>query len=166
MGMRKLNGHHKAILWDDVKNEESGIKGSVQASVSFDVVRPQCSRCTNKNRRVVVLIEHKKGSAASNLRLCTDCLRDLVEGINESLKQFCLVRLVLSGMPIDDAIEEVLQGNITDAEGASSLQASLDYMVDMMYAATGQTEAKKQKKAEDVEKAFDNIIDEIGEQEL
>lgn len=155
MGMRKLRGYHKAEIWEGIKDEEKGVKGAVTASVAFDTVRPHCDRCTNPNRRVVVQFGGSQGS--KKFKMCVDCLADLVEGVNTAMMEFSLVRLVLTGMPIGDAIEEVLGGRETRANGAADLQAALDHMVDMMYAATGDTEVKKERRAREVDATFDDI---------
>ena len=160
MGIRKLNASHKAEIWNNEKDDEAGIKGNVTASISFHTTKPQCARCTNKNRRVVILVEGAGGSRG--MRLCMDCLADLVEGVNTAMQEYKLVRLVLTGMPIGDAIEEVLEGDTSEADGAARLQASLDYMIDMMWATTGETEVKKQRKAKEVEASFDNLEEEVS----
>lgn len=161
MGMRKLRGQYKADIWEyDVKDEEKGVKGRAAASIAFDTFKPQCDRCTNPNKRVVIQLSGPQGG--KKFKMCMDCLIDLVKGVNVAMQEFKLVRLVLTGMPIGDAIEEVLGGDETNAAGAAELQAALDHMVDMMYAITGDTEIKKNRRAQEVDAAFDNIIDELG----
>lgn len=157
MGMRKLRGHHKAEIWEPIKNEEKGIKGTVTASVTFDTTKPHCDRCTNPNKRVVVQLGVSQVQGGKKFKMCMDCLADLVDGVNMAMMEFSLVRLVLTGVPIGDAIEEVLDGKEANATGAADLQAALDHMIDMMYAATGDTEVKKEKRAKEVDSTFDDI---------
>jgi transposase-like protein len=155
MTMRKLRGCHIAEIWEPVEDKERGIKGSITATMSFDITKPQCDRCTNPNKRVTIQISGRQGG--KKIKICMDCLTNLVEGVNIAMQEFKLVRLVLTGLPINDAIEEVLNGDEASTSGVGDLQAALDYMTDMMYTATGDTEAKKQRRVREVESTFKDI---------
>lgn len=160
MGMKKIQASYKVEIWDGTEDKEKRSKGLVKASVSFDTVKPQCSRCLNPNRRVVVVISSPKGYSkiGDRLRLCMDCLTDLVEGVNIAMQEYKLIRLVLTGEPVGNAIQKVLGGEETSVGETASLQEALDHLVGTVYAATGDTaiEVLQERRSKDVTAAFDD----------
>jgi len=153
----KLIGDFKALIWERVESEKG-----LEASINFKVERPQCDRCKNENKRVVVSFEKKdEYSRTKALKLCVDCFTDLIQQINKALDEFRLVRLVLAGVSVGEALGEITK-NVADK---SELQASLDKLVASLYHETGEIEQWKKKQAQAVEETFKDLMLENQDEE-
>lgn len=134
---RKLKGEFTATLWDG-ETGEKGVNKNLSATMAFDIKKPRCDRCTNPNKRVTVQFDRKNGS---KFKLCLDCVTDLVTSINQALKEFQLVRLIMTGVPASEAVEQVSNETI----GKEDLSTLLNSMIDSMYDATGEERPEEEK---------------------
>lgn len=105
--MTRLKADFLAEIWGGEVDSKNGITHSVTAEIKFGTQKPRCSRCANRQQRVVVTFQQRTNET---LRLCMTCIGDLIQGINNALQQFKLVHTVLTGKSVGEAIEEIRKG--------------------------------------------------------
>lgn len=105
--MTKLKADFLAEIWNGEIDAKNGVTHSVAAEIKFGTQKPRCSRCANRQQRVVVTFQQR---TTETLRLCMTCIGDLIQGINNALQQFKLVHTVLTGKSVGEAIEEIKKG--------------------------------------------------------
>lgn len=128
--MSKLKGDFKSIIWDGI-GQKGVLKEGTKAVIAFDTDKPQCDRCYNPNRRVVVKItthDDNERYETQNTKLCLDCLSDLIKSVNEAIAQLRLVRLVIAGTPVGDALQQV-----STSVSADELQNALNDITDQLH---------------------------------
>jgi hypothetical protein len=153
----KLTGDFKARIWDGSKKEKG-----VKASINFSVEKPHCDRCTNLNKRVVIAFTKTGSYSERSVSLCLDCIANLIQEVNKALDEFKLVRLVLTGQPISEALEEITSSK----EEQSELQISLTRLVDNLYSATGEYDIRREQKGQKLTEAFEDFkVEEVEQNE-
>lgn len=111
----KVKAHVEGAIWTKGK----GSQNKISATLKFNARKPKCSNCNNPNKRMCVAFAVKGGYGYYDkvvLSLCTDCLHELVGGVNDMVKQYRMLRTIINGTGAGSAIPSVETDGIVGDE--------------------------------------------------